>query len=475
MSDDYKKNDNVTNNGLEIDESFASDLDEGIENSDFEMTTDDPSDLDDPMGEDWESENLDDLDDLDEMDLSEYEDSGSEHAERTNKKSAKGSPILKLVVVVVAAVIVGGIAINMFSGDDVQEPQIAAIDRNENVAKTDTKQIQANLNNEAEETKTASRTPPVPAPISTSATSSQENEEENNVSSINPPPRANEPLTPLPPINASAANDNTATNIDSALLENISLQLNGISDRLDIIERKQRSDTEAGNRMLQNHADRLDKQAEAMKKIIDRVEEVTGNMRVPGQGLENSGSVSSVSFDRLSTRIESLAEDIKTAQQSEVTLRQELSSRISDISADLDEISKQQKSVNKKMSDISSTISGNSSKIRKLDEILTGGHSEKVNSPENIKKLSGEILSKLDNPSVRTDNDLTVSPVKKPESQIWVLRAAQPGKAWVSRQGGKEIRVIEVGNVVEELGKISSIYYDKGKWVVEGDKAKIVK
>ena len=60
--------------------------------------------------------------------------------------------------------------------------------------------------------------------------------------------------------------------------------------------------------------------------------------------------------------------------------------------------------------------------------------------------------------------------VKKVNRKInWELRAAQPGKAWISRKGQKtSMKPIVVGDRLEGLGRVTNIAYVNGKWVVTG-------
>ena len=54
----------------------------------------------------------------------------------------------------------------------------------------------------------------------------------------------------------------------------------------------------------------------------------------------------------------------------------------------------------------------------------------------------------------------------------WVLKAAQPGKAWIAEKGQTDSKTITVGSYVSGLGKIKSIEQlpTTGRWVVTGSK-----
>lgn len=60
---------------------------------------------------------------------------------------------------------------------------------------------------------------------------------------------------------------------------------------------------------------------------------------------------------------------------------------------------------------------------------------------------------------------------KAPE---WVLRAASPGKAWVSERGSSDLRVVKPGEKLEGIGKVNAIVKDSsGYWVVDGVSGRI--
>jgi len=56
----------------------------------------------------------------------------------------------------------------------------------------------------------------------------------------------------------------------------------------------------------------------------------------------------------------------------------------------------------------------------------------------------------------------------------WQLRAAQPGKAWVSKTGQRDMQPVIVGDKLASIGRINSIEYLNNKWIVSGQYGKIV-
>ncbi len=67
-----------------------------------------------------------------------------------------------------------------------------------------------------------------------------------------------------------------------------------------------------------------------------------------------------------------------------------------------------------------------------------------------------------------------VAPPKVKEKRVvWELRAAQPGKAWISEKGKQDITAVTVGSSVRGLGKVRSILIQDGRWVVIGSDGRV--
>ena len=83
----------------------------------------------------------------------------------------------------------------------------------------------------------------------------------------------------------------------------------------------------------------------------------------------------------------------------------------------------------------------------------------------------------IETPAARTTT-LKAEPKSKPavrqaQPVQWVLKGAQPGRAMVSRAGESEMRTVEVGDSLPGVGRISSIAYENGRWVVIGSEGRI--
>jgi len=56
----------------------------------------------------------------------------------------------------------------------------------------------------------------------------------------------------------------------------------------------------------------------------------------------------------------------------------------------------------------------------------------------------------------------------------WVLKAAKPGIAWVAKKGSDDLQVVETGDSLTGIGKVTAITRDSsGNWVVNGTKGRI--
>ena len=65
------------------------------------------------------------------------------------------------------------------------------------------------------------------------------------------------------------------------------------------------------------------------------------------------------------------------------------------------------------------------------------------------------------------------APAKAASTGRWELRAAQPGRAWVSKPGERDMQAISVGESLPGIGRISAITYMNGRWTVTGTQGSI--
>lgn len=75
-------------------------------------------------------------------------------------------------------------------------------------------------------------------------------------------------------------------------------------------------------------------------------------------------------------------------------------------------------------------------------------------------------------PSER-QKSVSVKQSKSAPSVQWELKAAQPGKAWISQKGKSDIRPVVVGENVAGLGRVQSISMSDNQWVIIGSAGRI--
>jgi len=108
-------------------------------------------------------------------------------------------------------------------------------------------------------------------------------------------------------------------------------------------------------------------------------------------------------------------------------------------------------------------------RISNLQNIVEDRKNDVVNVP----------VQKQPEPPVKTEKKIapkepvkatpSPAPVKKVNKPIvWELRAAQPGRAWVSKQGERDMQSVEVGQTLPNIGQIRAITYQNGLWTVMG-------
>ena len=133
----------------------------------------------------------------------------------------------------------------------------------------------------------------------------------------------------------------------------------------------------------------------------------------------------------------------------------------------LDQIILRLESMERKISDIQTKHTGQIEGIKIELKSLRGDGS-------NIARVS-EVSKKKEVRKSSPPQTKKVSTRKKAVSRTvkWELRAAQPGKAWVSQRGNSDMRPVVVGDKLSGIGRIRSIMYQGNKWVVRGDSGQI--
>lgn len=110
---------------------------------------------------------------------------------------------------------------------------------------------------------------------------------------------------------------------------------------------------------------------------------------------------------------------------------------------------------------------------------------EEISSLRKNAERSEPVAAKSENVSSEDRDVVREAPAKpkaapKPKKKApaasatkWELRAAQPGRAWVSRPGERDMQSVEVGQTLAGIGRVTSIGYTNGRWTIYGTQGQI--
>lgn len=170
---------------------------------------------------------------------------------------------------------------------------------------------------------------------------------------------------------------------------------------------------------------------------------------------------------------------LEEKQQEQQQVQQEISEKIevedrqvvsSSLDQKLDSIIQRLDSIENR---INETENNNNSQI----QIITADiESLKQKATMTTESKPVTIQKEVEKPPVEKAAKKTVKKpvVKKVAKKVtWELRAAQPGKAWVSRKGQKNMQPVVVGDKLTGIGRIQSIDHLNGRWIVQGSTGKI--
>ena len=111
-----------------------------------------------------------------------------------------------------------------------------------------------------------------------------------------------------------------------------------------------------------------------------------------------------------------------------------------------------------------------------ISTVQDGKESEISSLKAEIKTLSKAVTTQKSKPRAVSKPKTVkkkVMPKKVAAVKPWVLKAAQPGKAWIARQGAKDIKAVQAGDNVQGIGRVQSILFVSGRWIVQGTSGQI--
>lgn len=139
--------------------------------------------------------------------------------------------------------------------------------------------------------------------------------------------------------------------------------------------------------------------------------------------------------------------------------------RLDDMESEIDQI---RQSGNSDISDISGDIAALKREMNALDNRPQDSRAE-----EPKKVVSAPPKTQASAPVKKAPVQKKAAPTASSKI-VWELRAAQPGKAWVSPKGeSSRMQPVVVGDNLPGIGLITSISFDGARWVVQGTTGRI--
>jgi hypothetical protein len=160
----------------------------------------------------------------------------------------------------------------------------------------------------------------------------------------------------------------------------------------------------------------------------------------------------------------------KEAEQEISNLKSELAqskTRINTLETELSILKKDDTSSEATIQNLQATISKLEAKVKTLNE-------REVTAPA-PKKEAVAVKEAPVTPKKKATPAPKKAAVAKPATSAgaWELRAAQPGKAWVSKSGEREMKGVQVGDNLPGIGQVTAIVYQGGRWTVQGTQGQI--
>lgn len=113
-------------------------------------------------------------------------------------------------------------------------------------------------------------------------------------------------------------------------------------------------------------------------------------------------------------------------------------------------------------------------KIARLPAQTDRAASQKTSASKAPARSPVKSSTRVTSSDIQKTNQASVAQsVEKQINQNWVLRAAQPGSAMVSDKKRQNVRDVKVGDRLAGIGQIVNIGIVDGKWVVEGTEGRI--
>jgi len=151
----------------------------------------------------------------------------------------------------------------------------------------------------------------------------------------------------------------------------------------------------------------------------------------------------------------------------------------SDVTATNSTTSPDMSAVATQLEAISSRLSSMESDISSLKEKSAGPSSADLPGIQNSLKKIEKRLDKVEARSATArassapESSSSARPAATAAPPRWILKSAMPGQALISQAGQQDMRTIAVGETLPGLGRVTGIYVENGRWVVQGDQGRL--
>jgi intracellular multiplication protein IcmG len=160
-------------------------------------------------------------------------------------------------------------------------------------------------------------------------------------------------------------------------------------------------------------------------------------------------------LDTLLSRMDKIENDLNTVRESKGGNTQDLEKTVSSLKEEIAELR------SRPAPSVASDVS---------DEPVTPKPSKKKRT---VKAVSPENDAYSPNKPVASTAPSKPAGKSASTNGRWELRAAQPGRAWVSKAGERDMQAVSVGDTLPGIGRIGAITYMNGRWTVSGAQGSI--
>lgn len=182
----------------------------------------------------------------------------------------------------------------------------------------------------------------------------------------------------------------------------------------------------------------------------------------------NNAEVAALSakLDTLLKRMDQIEGDLETVRESKAPDTQDLEKTVASLKKDIAAIKDRPASAVRESVD----------EVADVEETPKPAPVKKKKAPKPV-MVEDEAYSPSAPVAAAPAPKATPAPVKAQASAAptgrWELRAAQPGRAWVSKPGERDMQAVAVGENLAGVGRITGITYQNGRWTVSGTQGSI--